>query len=302
MRFINVVIWVVSSILVILVAFWAIEAIGRALILKGKTEYAIVKSNSSNSRVLFVYYQGILADPRSSSAGLRHVWHRYGDVMLVTWSGNRFISEQVVKTVTDGILDHSGSYDRVVFIGSSMGGLLSYDTAMKLIKLKPDIQLAFVLVDAPTKRSDLQSPLDKLTYVAQLTGGPLLNLFSKPYFNLTFVEPKDENIEPGAALGHLERHVRDAKSFSVSMNNDWIRYIVGHEELIDGALKGYPAVYIRSLRDHDTVREAAFYSWQGVFNSELDYLAVDSTHVGYNEAPRAWRNGFTTAFSRIGTS
>ena len=295
------ILWIVASILVILVALLVIDAIGRQLKLTGSTSVSIEKSTTSDSDVLFVYYQGILAKPDSSSEEVRPIWLEHGDVMLVNWTGDRFKASQVVNTVTAAIARQS-DYTTVVFIGSSMGGLLSYDTALELMTLKPDIDMKFVLLDPPTRRGDFQSPLDKASYVAEFTGGPITNLFSKQYFDLTFVEPKQDNIEKNVDRDKLAAHLQDAKSFPISMNNDWVRYITGHGTMIPGALKGYDAVYVRSSRDEDTVRPEAYNAWKQVFGGELSHMSVDSAHNAYNEMPAAWQTGFRQALSLIGIS
>ncbi|MBC7512540.1 hypothetical protein H7142_02705 [Candidatus Saccharibacteria bacterium] len=77
-----------------------IDAIGRQLKLTGSTSVSIEESSTSDSDVLFVYYQGILAKPDSSSEEVRPIWLEHGDVMLVNWTGDRFKASQVVNTVT----------------------------------------------------------------------------------------------------------------------------------------------------------------------------------------------------------
>lgn len=294
---------VALCLLVALVTVLVMDAIGR-LFLKDKTEYEIVDSESSipDRRYLFVYYPGILADGRSSSSELIGTWDDYGSAMLVSYKGERFIAGNTVETVVSGINFHADEYDEVVFIGSSMGGLLSYDTASALLDEGTSLDMSFVLVDAPTKRADLQSPLDKLSLLATFTGGPITNLFSRPYFDATFVAPKEDNIEPNVNRDQLARKVDEAKSFPLSTNNDWVRYILGHGEMEQDRFKGFKAVYVRSTRDHDTVRPEAFDSWQQVFGDELKYVEVDSTHVGYNERPETWRQAFPAIFNEIGVS
>lgn len=85
------------------------------------------------------------------------------------------------------------------------------------------------------------------------------------------------------------------------MNNDWVRYIVEDIGLKDGALRGYPVVFMRSTRDHDTVKETFIQSWMLKFGvTDPSIVDVDSTHTGYNERPLANRVGFREAFREIG--
>jgi pimeloyl-ACP methyl ester carboxylesterase len=292
--------WIVISIIVILLAVLVIDAAGRAIKLTGISGVRIEKSRTAGSTVLFVYYQGILAKPETSSEAFRDVLLENGDVMLVHWGGDRFKAAEVVRMVTRAIMERSDDYTTVVFVGSSMGGLLSYDTGLLLNKLQPDLEQKYILLDPPTGRSDFQAPLDKISYIANVSGGPITNLFSRWYFEKFFVEPKEDNIEHGVDRRKLANHLRDAKSFSISMNNDWIRYITGHGAMIPGALKGLDAVYVRSSRDDDTVRPEAYDAWKQVFGGELPRLEVDSAHNAFNEMPNAWRSGFRRALQEIG--
>ena len=250
--------WVLWILLCTIVVFGPLDALGRLLVLKDKTRLDFSQSYyTSNSRVLFVYYPGILADGVTSSAKISPVWQEHGDVLHVSYSGGRFSPKRVVKTVAGWINDHQGDYDTVVFIGSSMGGLLSYDTVPLIENKIADIR--FILADAPTKRSDFQAPLDKISLATWgWWAGPINNLtVGKLYFKATFRGPAEKNIEPGVDRDELARRVEEAKSFPISINNDWIRYIIGHDTLTPASLQGYEAVYIRSTRDDDTVRPEA---------------------------------------------
>lgn len=294
--------WVLVVLLALLMLL-PIDALGRALFLRDKTRLDFIEySKTEDSRVLFVYYPGILADGVKSSLKVSPVWAQSGDVLQVSYDGTKFSPNKVTKKVANWIGDHKGDYDTVVFIGSSMGGLLSYDTVPLIENQVADVR--FILVDAPTKRSDFQAPLDKLSLGTWAWwAGPISNLLiSKLYFKATFRGPAEENIEQEVDREELALRVKEAQSFPISTHNDWIRYIIGHEPLITGSLKGYPAIYLRSTRDHDTVRPEAYDVWAQAFGGELARMEVDSTHVGYNERPETWQVAFMEAIKRIGIS
>lgn len=294
---------IIAALVLLLVVLLTIDAAGRHFVLKGDVEHRIERSTTSDSRRLVVYLQGVLAKADGSSAEVRPVWLEHGDVLMVDWTGDRFKGDEVAQSVADVILDKTDNYDEFVFIGSSMGGLLSYDTALLLKDAQPDIKMKFVLIDAPAGRSDFQPGLRWPSYAANVTGGPLINRFSRLYFDKTFVNPKEENIEPRVNREVLAERVEEAKtSFSLSMNNDWVRYIAGHDKLVAGSLAEYPVVLIRSHRDTDTVNERFILSWLPVFGSGATVLVLDTTHVGYNERPETWRAGFNEAFELLGIS
>ncbi len=277
-----------------------IDALGRALLLRDKTRLDLVKSAKEDSRVLFIYYPGILADGVKSSLKVSPVWAQRGDVLQVSYDGTKFSPTKVVKTVAEWVTLHKADYDTVVFIGSSMGGLLSYDTVPLVVKQVRDIR--FILVDAPTKRSDFQKPLSLISLGTWAWwAGPINNLLiAKPYFAATFRGPAEENIEAGVDPEELALRVKEAQRFPISTHNDWIRYMIGHDRLERNSLVSSPAVYIRSTRDTDTVRPEAQDTWELAFGIGLKSMRVDSTHVGYNELPLTWQRAFPEAMQMIG--
>ena len=272
------------------------DAAGRLIVLKGGASFEFVRSATSNSRVLFVYDPGILHDGVTSSLTQVPVWKEDGDVLLVSYTGKRFDGKAVARATGRELryyVDYEG-YDTVVFIGSSMGGLVSYDTYLFVADMP--VEFKFILIDAPTKRSDFQAPLDKICLIgAAHFAGPISNLASKLYFNATFRAPAEENIEPGVDRDELAKRVEEAKSFPLSMHNDWIRYIIGHAPVAEDSLYGLDVVYMRSLRDTDTVRLEAFDAWDAAAGGSAKLVEVDSTHVGYYERPQTWNGAFRRA-------
>lgn len=277
----------------LLVAVLLVDAATRQL-LTGRTRIDFVSSATAKSSTLFVYYPGILADGVMSSREVIGEWQQYGDVLLVGYDGRRFEPKRIVSDVARDIerrVDSEG-YSRVVFIGSSMGGLLSYDTYQMLEK-HVRANFSIVALDAPTKRSDLQSPLDTMALGSRAWwAGAISNVFSKLYFNATFVKPKEENIEDGVDRERLAETVESAKSHQLSWAMDQNRYIIDHGGLKPGSLKGVNVLYVRSARDTDTVRPQAFNSWNVAAGNKAGRVEVDSTHVGYNERPETWRRAF----------
>lgn len=275
------------------------DVTGRYLLLTSRTRFDLVRADDmSNGNTLFVYFPGILADGVTSSQELVPTWRRHGDVLLVSYEGRRFKGDKIVADTAREVyhLVADNYYENVVFLGSSMGGLLSYDTiqALEATDLKREPKFKLVLMDAPTKRSELQSPLDKIALGSWLWwAGPISNLISKPYFALTFVGPNEENIEPEVDRSKLDAAVAESKSFKLSWAMDQNRFIIGHSPVERDALKDVDVVYVRSTRDNDTVRPEAFDTWAlAAGRRNITRIEVDSTHVGFNERPDVWRKAF----------
>lgn len=259
------------------------------LFLDGSTDVEVVEGNRHD--VLIVYLPGILARGDTSSQELIDTWQRYGDVMLVSYKGNRFKSNRIAEDVALAITSQGNIYEKIVFIGSSMGGKLAQNVYIRMNLLdRPKCML--IAIDAPTCRADFQPPLDKISLGAWVWwAGPISNLFSKLYFNTTFVEPKEENIEDGVDRERLAAVVKEAKSFPLSWSMDQNRFIMRDNVSHIDSLKALSVVYVRSTRDHDTVRPEAFNHWSTA-TTIIQRVEVDSTHVGYNERPETWRRAF----------
>lgn len=243
---------------------------------------------------------GILAGGRSSSQGLSDSWRQHGDVLFVEYEGKRFRAEQVIDKVV-GFLDtrRGANYQHIVFIGSSMGGLLAYDVVQRL-DAETRAKAALVAIDAPTSARDFQSPLDKTSQLMRvLPFGPIWNLLSRPVMGLMTVPPKEENIEPGVNRAELARRVEEMRGYPLSFWRDQVMYIITHGKLANGSLRDIRRlVYVRSRRDIDTVRQQAYNVWSRA-SGDAVYIEADTTHVGFAERPRAWRAAFVKVFRSL---
>lgn len=198
--------WLVVIVVMCLILMILIDVPGR-LFLNGSVSSKIVPGSNPGAKRLIIYYQCILAKSDASSVEVREVWTEHGDVLVVDWSGNRFDNDGVTDNVVDRVMPVRYQYDEYVFVLSSMGGKLGAETALKLKSKMPGIKMKFVMHDTPYDRDDLQDELRRASYLAQVTGGPIINQFSGLYFKYLFVEPKPENIEPGVDKEVLAQRV-----------------------------------------------------------------------------------------------
>ncbi len=281
--------WFIASLLLVL-AIGFFDASTRQL-LSGSASFSVAQSENARSQTLFVYFPGILADGESSFKDQLPTLQERGDVLMVSYTGERFEAEVVVEQTTARISEdvQRVGYDSVVLLGSSMGGLVAYDTYQHLQQTHLAVKYSMILVDAPTGRHDLQSPLDKISLGSWVWwAGPISNLFSSVYFDATFVEPKEANIEPGVDRNQLARSVEKAKGFPLSWAMDQTRFIIGHDPLEVNSLKDIRVIYVRSTRDDDTVRPNSFDPWNSASGGKAVRIEVDSTHAGYAERPSTW--------------
>lgn len=250
---------------------------------------------------LLVYLPGILAGAKSSSEGLRSHWLQHGDVLLVEYRGQRFRAEEVVERVAENVNLRGIFYDRIVFIGSSMGGLLAHDVVLELGPSARE-KSTIVAIDAPTSAADFQSPLDKTSQLMRvLPFGPISNLVSGPVMSFLAVPPKERNIEIDVDRKELARRFKEMTSYPLSFYRDQVLYIISHGRLEPRSLSGLQMmIYVRSTRDNDTVRIDAYRAWWNAYGQKPVRLRIDSPHVAYAERPRTWNDAFKAVFRELG--
>lgn len=278
---------------VVIVLSFGVDSVLRGQ-LSSKVSVDYLKGTSKSS-TLIVYLPGILASAKNSSVDLIGIWRHYGDVYLVEYGDNRFSGSVIVRLVSNQIIRRQRAaqpYRRIVFIGSSMGGLLAYDVIRSLRKSLMVTPIELIALDAPTGAADFQPPNNLVAPILRLLPfGPIwnkLNLVSK-----MFVPPKEVNIEPGVNRAELARRVGEGKNYRLSFWRDELCYIMGHGALRPGSLVGqvYRLTYVRSIRDNDTVRATAYNAWAAT-TPIATRVEVDSTHVGFAERPKTWQQAF----------
>ena len=284
----------------IIVAVIMADALLRLTILKDNTRFDFVKSDKSGSRTLLVYLPGILADGKQSSLLMVDTWKQYGDVLLVSYDGKRFKPDNITRDIDRWVAKNGADYREVVFIGSSLGGLLAYDAAPKLED--DGLLVRYVFVAAPTGYGDLKGAGKASPAMYLWWGGPISNATTgKWLLKGLFQEPKDDNIEPEVHRDELKQRVEEAKNSPFSVYGDQIRYVLGHGKPARDTLVGVKAVYIRCDRD-ELVADDAYDSWSSAFGDSrnLPLIESDTTHVGYNEMPTTFRKDFVRAFESLG--
>jgi hypothetical protein len=260
----------------------------------------------SNSKNLIVYLPGILAGAESSAVDLIPIWLKAGDVMLVEYGKEKFDanlieSEVLLELRDDGYLNDPDQM--ITFIGSSMGGLIAYDVLESIENSNTDdrvkAKINLILLDAPTCRQDFQSPNDVLSPIlVAFPFGPNWDRILRFVIPVFYVQPKEQNIEPSVNRAVLKARVDEAKSYRLSFWRDEVKFIVEHGIPNDESLGNLvgKVIYVRSIRDDDTVRFDAYYRWERVFPQAAIFY-VDSTHEGFAERPETWRQTFREIFN-----
>jgi len=246
---------------------------------------------------LIIYLPGILAHGDDSSRSLIDTWLRHGDVLTVSYVGERFDAAGVAKTVVRR-LQNDLEHNQFVFVGSSMGGLLAVDIVDQM-RLNPNrevlVSSSFVLIDSPSGSKDMLSGGNIGAPVMRLLPfGRMFNKLGAPLMRAMLVPPKDENIE--AHLDHdgiKSQAIEDMGKYPLSVWRDQLAYMAAHPALRPSSFAGLNRlVYLRCDRNNETVQQPqAANRWARV-SRELRIIGVDSTHCGYLERPMTWNQHF----------
>lgn len=262
---------------------------------------------SSTTGTIIVFLPGLLAPATNLPDRLLKVCARYGEVWGVDYTPPRFQAHRIVDDTTDWIIRNSvrgAGVERVILVGSSLGGLLAYDVQQKLAESPVfELDLDVVVIDAPTGRDDFQRLLyHTAPLVRVLPFGPLWNHLSKPMLKLLFIPPKEGEIDKDVDLDWLAEQVAFARSYPLSFWRDQVMYILRHGTLKAGSIDS-SLIYIRSTEDDDTVRPEAADKWRRAVSSKsqrsfmLD--AEGAKHAAFAQNPHAYEEVFPVAFDLL---
>lgn len=257
----------------------------------------------TSNNTLIVYLPGILASADMISPRVLNKWTERGEVWGANYTLPRFMPDRIAREVSTWILnrcEQDTSVHNVVFIGSSMGGLLANDVLQLLRQHEHRHRIVskkLLLVDAPTERKDLQRQLYLTAPLMRLLPfGPLWNHLSGPIMKLLFIPPKKGEIDSDVDLKWLTQQVEAACSFPLSFWRDQIMYIIDHGALEANSID-CPVLYIRSTKDDDTVSESAISSWfQAAAGRRELLMAYGAKHVAYAQNPSKYEEVFPQAF------
>ncbi len=264
---------------------------------------------------LIVYLPGILANADMISPRVLKTWAEHGEVWGANYIPPRFLPDRIVYEVSNWIserLEKDDSAQRLILIGSSMGGLLAYGIHQRVadhLLMKNTVFCDVMVIDAPTGREDLQRPLNLSAPVVRiLPFGPIWNHLSGLIMKFLFIPPKEGEIDSDVDPVWLAEQVEGARSFPLSFWRDQIMYILNHGVPTPGSVSWYSRmVYVRSTEDTDTVRPSAVRVWSDVFQPGRSsfawqfkcFEARGAKHAAYAQNPSSYEEVFPKVFKAL---
>ena len=220
---------------------------------------------------LFVYLPGMEAGGVESSDVFSAILAEKGRLVQVSYNGSCFRPGQIVQEVADWLDAYRGNSSRhldIVFVGSSLGGLLAYDIRAELMSrgwsnVSSRQTFQFVIIDSPVGSSDLKSPNNWESWIV----GPF-----------------------GSFIGAPFNWIKDSKGYALSYLVDQVHYLGGHKALREGSLSKDQVIFVKSTEDK-LVSDKAIKSWN-VTNPNMKVIRVKSPHAGFNDRPAVWKSTF----------
>jgi pimeloyl-ACP methyl ester carboxylesterase len=252
------------------------------------------------SKRAIVFFTGVQSSAEAHSAQVRQLWQRYGQVVIVEYPRDTFYADETVQKTFDYLVDHQ--YDEVVLIGASMGGLLALDLInLNRKRSHPFKVVGVIACDAPLTPDDLrQKSMANMTkfWHAGWISNSLTSLFWKFGFK------PNRQVEPDVDMAILNRHQDISGSWQLSSYAAQVRYLVSYPPVESGQYTEIPLAILRATQDQD-ILDSHIARWLVAFDVPVSWIEklvyrVESTHVGFNEFPEAWRQGFTHAFDQLG--
>jgi len=256
---------------------------------------------------MILFLPGLIANARSMPRSIEEEWAKNGGVWGVEYSAPRFNPKQIVDEVVEFIVryceEHDQKVQNIVLIGSSLGGLLAYDVQARLRVRNATAERAvsLVMIDSPTKGSDLHAPLGTLAQVVRITPiGPILNCLSPFLTKLLAPKPAEHRWGVGVNENELARSVKNARKYPLSFYRDQVLYIVKHNPPLDYSLTGRQLFFIRSEGDALVNSLQAMDSWRTATGTRgFSCAFVDADHAAYQLQPLRYRVAFQEVFRRI---
>lgn len=288
---------------------WALAQTTRTFERNPTTGLKPTSWNPGRERHLLVYLPGTLADGVDSIAEIEDTFKKpFSRVMRVSYGLWRYLPAEIIGGIVRNIGARGRYYDKLTFVGSSMGGLSTIQVIEGLREeygwQSSDIKVIFV--DTPPSPAYFAEPGRTTSRILRwVYAGPLLSLLVDPIMALVTVPPKDENIERQLDAEEVKRtaKARMAK-FHFSAICDQQRYLMTAPARLNwSALKGIHVVYMACRLNNETVvqPDAAieFERLTRPYVASFAEAPVDSTHCGYLERPLTWEEAFTKAFDQL---
>ncbi|HET6746582.1 MAG TPA: alpha/beta hydrolase [Candidatus Saccharimonadales bacterium] len=270
-----------------LLAYIGLDAASRLALSDEPTVQSYKGTGTKVGRIVFLGGAG--ASPSAQAAGMLAMLQAEAkNVDVIEYASGKFSSKKIEDFVIARIADD----EHVIFVGASLGGLLSYDIIKKLRVSGDTRKFGVVLIDAPASGSDVIGIPWILKQFSWLPLGGITNQWYHP--------PFDRNapalIDPDANRQQLEALWQSYETWETSC---WINqgdYVFSHDPI--ERLTDVTWYYIRSGAD-DFVGENSRSHWQNDQGPMEGGIVPEGKHIAFLNRPKLYNAEIKTGIERV---
>jgi hypothetical protein len=258
---------------------------------------------TSNHDTAFVFFTGTQSSSQTHSAQMRDLWSEHGDVVLVEYNPKRFDGPTITESTYDQL--YLWGYRRVILDGASLGFMLSTDLIDYDRAHGNRLECAVMSEDGFGSTDDLVQGAQARAVAKIWHAGPVANfLLTRLFWKFGFNPPSRDKLGAGVDDDLLNEHYQASKTYPLSGWTGELRYIVKHRAYHAGEYAGIPIIIMRSrpegrTDDDGVVKSSAADKIQVIFRGGTIIEVRGSTHVGFAEFVRLWRDAFTKGFAAL---
>jgi hypothetical protein len=303
---------VIKYLLVIIVDVLVIDALLRRWFLRDRLDFYRYLGNPE-ARTQILYLSGILANGDLSSRPVRPTWLRHGDVLCVSYGTERFIPRKTVRRIAKRTLVElrRNKPEKLVIIGSSMGGVLGLDvwTVLRGQRYMPK-HVEFIAVDGIQGSENMRGGGNIVAPILSFVPiGPMIGSLLTLGLHKGMKLPKDSNIQRDLDKAKVKRAAEAAMwPYKGSIWRDQLAYMATHDNLKPSYFKGFTRVYYMMCIgnkaneiDNETIKQPhEMNKWRlacEVARVEFSKIEVPTQHCAYAEQPRIWNEEFNFPLS-----
>lgn len=276
--------------------------------------------DGADTGVLIVTIPGVFADEKQYSP-IRQTLLRHGNEFAVSYRED-IDTTRVPADIAMSARDvfGTGSYHKMIIVGTSLGGMVAVETANALVRLGTDkSQIALVIADALVNDADGVNPVETVMSKIIMRTPRKLDPVAKKLLNRFLVPPHPDNVEPYnpsadyAWMGgnvdetnHYERLVDYAltsmRRASFRRHAQQLQYIcrMDEERLGIAALEGLRTIYICcSGPQNITIKQPQTANRYRKYAPHIKVHDVEGTHVGYAEQSAKWRAVYEDVLTQL---
>jgi hypothetical protein len=270
-----------------LLAYIGLDAASRLTLSDEPTVQSYKGTGTKTSRI--VYLGGAGSRPSAQAAGmLATLQAEAKNVDVIEFAAGKFSEDKIIDFVTQRIEND----EHVVFVGASLGGLLSYDTIKHLRDSGDTRKFGVVLIDAPAVSGDVVGIPWVLKQLSWIPLGGITNLWFHPPFDRN----APATIDPDADRQKLEALWQSYETWETSCWVDQGDYVFSHDSLV--RLTDVTWYFIRSGAD-DFVGENARSHWQNAEGPMEGGTVPEGKHIAFLNRPSVYNAEIKTGVERV---